>query len=170
LSIEQLNAIDLLVTGKTDAEVAAAVGRDRTTIWEWRNRWPFFMATLQERQAELYRTATERLRSGLGKAVETLLEAVENGNIKASIELLKCCAMYGNGAMNSLDERDPVKIAERLCLEDLAREGVSAHADLDRLITLQANPRYEQRKAELMARLLNGDSLEGEVKRGITHE
>lgn len=33
LSIEQRNAISLLITGATDAEVSAAVGVNRTTVW-----------------------------------------------------------------------------------------------------------------------------------------
>jgi hypothetical protein len=44
------------------------------------------------------------------------------------------------------------------CLEALAREGISANGNLDRLLKLQANPRYEQRKTELMAELMDGES------------
>jgi hypothetical protein len=110
LSIEQENAIDLLIAGNTDAEVAAAVQVNRTTVWEWRTRSPLFMATLQERRAELYRSVTERLRSGLGKAANNLISAVERGDLKASLELLKCCAVYGDEAMHYIKEMDPDKI------------------------------------------------------------
>ena len=48
LSIEQKNAVDLLVTGATDADVAAAVGVNRTTIWTWRTSVPQFMAAVEE--------------------------------------------------------------------------------------------------------------------------
>jgi FixJ family two-component response regulator len=37
LSVEQQNAIDLLVTGKLDIEVATTVGLTRQTICVWRN-------------------------------------------------------------------------------------------------------------------------------------
>ncbi|GFN22439.1 helix-turn-helix domain-containing protein [Thermanaeromonas sp. C210] len=42
LSIEQLNAIDLLVLGKTDKEVAEAVGVHRCTVTSWRLYNPYF--------------------------------------------------------------------------------------------------------------------------------
>src|SRR5882724_4191154 len=48
LSIEQQNAIGLLILGKSDKEVAEAVGVNRTTIWEWRTAHPIFMAPLND--------------------------------------------------------------------------------------------------------------------------
>ena len=45
LSPEQLNAIDLLTTGKTDVDVAAAVGVHRVTVTRWRTS-PSFAAAL----------------------------------------------------------------------------------------------------------------------------
>lgn len=36
LSVKQENAIDMLVTGGTDSEVAAAVGVHRVTVTRWR--------------------------------------------------------------------------------------------------------------------------------------
>jgi len=42
LSVEQLNAIDLLVTGKTDQEVADLVGVSRSTVTFWRLYNPTF--------------------------------------------------------------------------------------------------------------------------------
>ena len=39
-SIAQQNAIELLILGKSDAEVAEAVGVNRTTIWEWHTAHP----------------------------------------------------------------------------------------------------------------------------------
>jgi hypothetical protein len=157
LSLAQENCIDRLILGDTDQEAATAVGVSRQTVWEWRARHPVFMATLQERRAELYRGVTERLRSGLGKAVDTLLGAVHQGDLRAALELLKCCGIYGDGTMHQIRDTDPTAIAERLCQEAMAREGISANGSLDRLLTLQANPRYEQRKAELMAELMGGD-------------
>ena len=72
LSIEQENAIDLLIAGHTDQQVADAVGKDRTTIWGWRHEHPLFMATLARRRAEVWRAPQERLRALSSKAVENL--------------------------------------------------------------------------------------------------
>ena len=40
LSIEQQNAIDLLVQGKSDRETAEAIGVSRQTVNNWRNNDP----------------------------------------------------------------------------------------------------------------------------------
>jgi hypothetical protein len=107
LSIAQENAIDLLILGKSDREVADTVGVNRTTIWEWRTAHPLVMATLERRRAEVWRQPQERLRSLLAKAVENLAAAVEGGDLKASIEVLKAVGMYGNGTMHAIHEQDP---------------------------------------------------------------
>ena len=54
LSIAQLNAIDLLVTGKTDQEVSEAIGMSRQTVNGWRNANPYFQAALNRRRRELW--------------------------------------------------------------------------------------------------------------------
>jgi hypothetical protein len=49
-------------------------------------------------------------RSLLSKAVENLGQAVESGDLKASIELLKAVGMYGEDTMNVIFEHDPEKV------------------------------------------------------------
>jgi putative insertion element HTH domain-containing protein len=124
LSIEQQNAIDLLILGKSDKEVAEAVGVNRTTMWEWRTAQPLFMATLERRRAEVWRQPQERLRSLLSKAVENLGQAVESGDLKASIEVLKAVGMYGDGTMNAIGEQDPEKLIRQQAEAQVDREGV----------------------------------------------
>src|SRR5215813_2223269 len=97
LSPEQENAIDLLILGKPDREVAEFAGVTRETVWHWRHEHPVFMATLERRRAEVWREPQERLRSLLSKAVENLAAAVEEGDLKASIEVLKAVGLYGDG-------------------------------------------------------------------------
>jgi hypothetical protein len=107
LSIEQQNAIDMLILGRGDQETAAAVGVDRSTIWSWKKEHPLFMATLERRRAEVWRQPQERLRSLLSKAVENLAGLVESGDFDASLHVLKAVGMYGNGAMNAIHKQDP---------------------------------------------------------------
>ena len=54
LTPEQLNAIDLLILGKTDREVAEAVGVRRETVTKWHKN-PFFIAELNVKREELWR-------------------------------------------------------------------------------------------------------------------
>ncbi|MBT2729196.1 helix-turn-helix domain-containing protein [Bacillus sp. ISL-75] len=37
LTVEQYNAIDLLITGKSDQETADIIGVNRVTVTKWRN-------------------------------------------------------------------------------------------------------------------------------------
>jgi DNA-binding CsgD family transcriptional regulator len=53
LTPEQLNAIDLLIFGKTDKEVAETLGIGRNTISKWYKN-AFFIAELNARREELH--------------------------------------------------------------------------------------------------------------------
>ena len=152
LSIEQQNAIDLLILGKSDKEVAEAVGVNRTTIWEWRTAHPIFMATLERRRAEVWRQPQERLRSLLSKAVENLGQAVESGDLKVSIELLKAVGMYGDGTMNAIGEQDPDKMIRQQAEAQVDREGVPRNALLAMTENLDTAA-YRTRLTEVQAEL-----------------
>jgi hypothetical protein len=153
LSIAQENAIDLLITGATDGDVAAGVGVDRVTVWQWRHDHPVFMATLQRRRAEVWRQPQERFRSLLSKAVENLASAVASGDLKASIEVLKAVGMYGNGSMNAIGEQDPVQVIEAQAQARVKAEGVSEYPTHDMLIEMTQNPAYRRRLDEVKAAL-----------------
>ena len=151
LSIEQQNAIDLLILGKSDKDVAEAIGRDHSTIWEWRTAHPLFCATLERWRAEVWRQPQERLRSLMSKAVENVAGLVESGDYDASIELLKITGMY-RGLVNHIGEQDPEKVFEAIVEQRLAAEHIPGHLD-DLLIKLDENPRKRQRQAEIEAEL-----------------
>ena len=54
LSIEQRNAIQLLILGKTDQETADTVGVNRETVWSWRNEPVVFMGALEEARLQVW--------------------------------------------------------------------------------------------------------------------
>ena len=72
LSVEQETAIDALLTGKSDREVAELVGVHRATVQTWRTSHPLFQATLAQRREEIFAGAIDRLRSLMGKALENI--------------------------------------------------------------------------------------------------
>jgi hypothetical protein len=154
LSIAQKNAIDQLITGATDGDVAAAVGVDRSTIWQWRHAYPLFQAELEQVRAEVYRAPQERLRSCLMKAVSNLAAAVENGELRASIELLKAVGMYGNGTMNAIGEQDPEQLLQRQIDAQIAREGIpkDEHEAMTQML-IRPTTRYTERRQEIEAEL-----------------
>ncbi len=75
LTPRQETAVELLLSGKSDAATADALGIHRTTIARWRAVHPAFQAELARRRAELYGAAAERLRALVPKALDVL----ENG-------------------------------------------------------------------------------------------
>ena len=95
LSVEQLNAIDILVNGKTDQETALAVGVARETVTRWRNDNPYFAAELNKQRKLIWGTNQDRLRSLTTKAVDTIETALDAGDSKAAVEVLKAVGLYG---------------------------------------------------------------------------
>jgi hypothetical protein len=97
LSVEQENAIDLLVQGKVDREVADAVVVHRVTVTRWRNHDPFFQAELNRRRQELWSAAAERLRGLLLPALDAIEEvfAAASGATRwrMALDLLKLAGL-----------------------------------------------------------------------------
>jgi hypothetical protein len=87
LTVAQLNAIDLLVSGKTDQETAEAVGVTRQTVNGWRNTNPYFQAVLNQRRVELWGVTVDQLRALLPRAVAVLAEELDGGNDRAGVAL-----------------------------------------------------------------------------------
>jgi Homeodomain-like domain len=153
LTIEQQNAIEGLILGQSDRDAAAAVGVSRETVWHWRHEHPVFMATLERRRAEVWRAPQEQLRSLMSKAVANVAAAVERGDLKASIEVLKAVGMYGNGTMNVIHEQDPEQLIAQEAERRVRREGLSADPTRDMLLDMTTNPAYQRRLAEVTAEL-----------------
>ena len=95
MSVEQLNAIDILVQGKTDQETALAMGVARETVTRWRNDNPHFAAELNKQRKLIWGTNQDRLRSLTTKAVDTIETALDAGDSKAAVEVLKAVGLYG---------------------------------------------------------------------------
>ena len=95
LSIEQLNAIDILVNGKTDQETAQSVGVARETVTRWQNNNPYFAAELNKQRRSIWAASHDRLRSLAGKAVDTLEAALDAGDSRTAVEVMKAIGLYG---------------------------------------------------------------------------
>lgn len=80
LSIEQQNAIGLLITGLTDREVAERVGVRRETVTKWRLYHPAFRAELNRIRKGLWEQGVDRLRNLVPDAVSVLEEVIHDIN------------------------------------------------------------------------------------------
>ncbi len=94
LTPQQEGAVDLLAVGKTVTEVSEEVGVARQTVSEWLNHHPGFQAAFNQRRQELWEAVSERLRSLLPKALDLLGHAIDNGELKAALEVLKASGLY----------------------------------------------------------------------------
>jgi hypothetical protein len=150
LTVVQENAIDALLLGQTDGDVAATVGVNRSTVWEWRTQHPLFMATLEQRRADLWRAPQEKLRSLAMKAIENLATAIDNGNLRASLELLKCIGLYG--VVAPAGATDPETVLRQHVAARVKQEGAEDNPTQQMLIDL-VHPGSYQRKQEIEAEL-----------------
>ncbi len=98
LTPEQMNAVDLLILGKTDREVAEAVGVRRETVTKWHKN-PFFSAELSIRREELWVDAKIRLKALVHEAVNVLTRGLSSADekvaITAAVHILKTVGLYG---------------------------------------------------------------------------
>jgi hypothetical protein len=93
LTPAQLAAVDLVVTGKSDGDVAEAVGVTRQTVSGWRHYHPEFRAAVNTRRREVFGQAADRLRSLLGRALDVLAEELDatqwsEERLKVALKLL----------------------------------------------------------------------------------
>lgn len=98
LTPEQLNAIDLLIFGKTDKEVAETIGVGRNTMSKWYKN-AFIIAELNARREELWKDAKLRLKSLEHEAVDVLSNGLHSSDektaINSAIHVLKTVGLYG---------------------------------------------------------------------------
>src|SRR5712664_2745053 len=88
LTMEQLNAIDLLILGQMDHAVAATVGVARETVSRWRLN-PYFVAAMNKARQALWSAAHDRLRGLVTQSVDIVEKSLGDGDLKAAIEVLK---------------------------------------------------------------------------------
>jgi len=144
LTIEQQNAVDLLVTGQSDREVAAAVGVSRQTVCAWRNYQPWFRAELNRRRNEVWRTSGDRLRALIPKALATLeggLNEYAADPVKAALAVLK---LAGAERLVAPPDEDEPEEALAIIDAEACRRG-------DILATLTNPPVSDYARTEVLA-------------------
>jgi hypothetical protein len=71
------------------------VGVARETVTRCRNTHPHFTAQLNRQRRIIWGNSHDRLWALASKAVDTLDLALQNGDARASVEVLKAVEMYG---------------------------------------------------------------------------
>ena len=125
LTHHQETAIDLILAGKSDNEVAEKIGKSRSTVNVWRNHNPLFMATLNDRRQRMWGSQLNRLNTLAAEAVDVLQEGLHDEDIKvrllAAIHILKATGTYG-AAFPGTQETDPAELAASLYQREKDRD------------------------------------------------
>jgi hypothetical protein len=135
LTPAQQNALDLLASGKTDKEVSQALNLSRGQIEKWRQFDPIFQAALNRQRSELWAVSQDRLRSLIPKALDALVEVMEDkdnpNRLKAASTILRLAQLPpGSGGIGATDPEDIVRRRVKQqreqtpgMLDDLADQG-----------------------------------------------
>ncbi len=114
LTPQQETAIDLILTGKNDREVAQTIGKSRSTVNTWRNHDPLFIATLNDRRQQVWGGQLNRLNNLVIEAVDVLQDGLHDSDIKvriaSAVHILKATGVYGATVPDS-QVTDPAEVA-----------------------------------------------------------
>ncbi|BER92753.1 helix-turn-helix domain-containing protein [Atrimonas thermophila] len=122
LTVKQLNAIDLLLLGKTTQEVAEAVGVTRSTISMWLNRNPYFQQELERKRQEVWGSALDRMRSLTFKALDVIENSLNRGEVKTALKFLELVKNLEPPAQQR-EEVTPIPAFEE-CFEEMEKMGI----------------------------------------------
>ena len=114
LTPQQETAIDLILAGKNDREVAQTIGKSRSTVNIWRNHDPRFIATLNDRRQQVWGGQLNRLNNLVTEAVDVLQDGLHDSDIKvrivSAVHILKATGVYG-AALPGSQVTDPAEVA-----------------------------------------------------------
>lgn len=116
-------AILRLLEGHSVTKTAEIVGINRATLHRWL-REPKFIAERNSRAKEAREACQEHLRHLAGAAVEVVGKAVEAGNLRAALSILKIVGLgnVGPGDEETAERRILCRLVENYCMENFLTE------------------------------------------------
>ncbi|MCP4444637.1 MAG: hypothetical protein GY811_04730 [Myxococcales bacterium] len=121
LSAMQSRALHLLVGGMSVSKAAEEVGVDRSTLHRWlRDDWAF-KAAVNGARIELQRAVQLRLAQVASSATEVVATAIDNGDVRAAIAVLKGLGALSGGLEEPGSDR-PGVLAEEAQLREAERK------------------------------------------------
>ncbi|MGA2232391.1 MAG: hypothetical protein ABSH22_15970, partial [Tepidisphaeraceae bacterium] len=130
LPAPQRAALELLLNGKSIAETARTAGVCRATLYNWLRTDPVFQAAYNQWHDELEKSCRSRLMTLTDKAADAVAHAVEGGDAKVAMQLLK-----GMGLLSPAPARltDPDELRQQADLDRKRRhsERETASIELD---------------------------------------
>jgi len=119
LAVEQRAALDLLLMGKSVIESAKSAGVARATVYRWIKNDPVFRAAYNEWHDQLRESSRSRLLALTDKAADAVEKALEAGDARTALQLLK-----GMGMLREVSPgpTDPAEVKRTLDLQKKRRK------------------------------------------------
>jgi hypothetical protein len=89
LTDKQRLAVDCIVQGMTDHQVAKEIGAARETVCRWRKNNPAFIAVLNQRRMAIWHASKDRMRRNIALALDVLETALKAGDVRVALEFVK---------------------------------------------------------------------------------
>ena len=112
LGMEKRSALEQLVGGKSVAESAQLAGVSRATLYRWLKNDPEFRAAYNQWHDEMEESCRSKLLMLTDLATGALRSALEKGDAKAAVQLLKGMGLIRPGGERLLDAADLKQQAE----------------------------------------------------------
>jgi hypothetical protein len=133
LSVLQQDALIHLREGKTMSVTAASAGIARMTLYRWLKTDPVFQAAYNQWQEEIEQSCRARMMTLSDKAADTLEVALNGGDARAAVQLLKGLGLIRVRRVRrvtnaeEVERREAIKEKRRVALLERAERNV----DLD---------------------------------------
>ena len=145
----QYRAIEMMLNGHREADIADELKIDRVTVWRWRKLDPCFIAALNRRRAELWADHSDKLRALVAQALEVASAELANEanpeRGKLAIAVLKFATMIPPSG--EIDTETIVR--ERVEIERKNTPGILDHMMEEGKQLPQINQHIQQKWAEL---------------------
>ena len=89
LSLKQHYAMELLLVGKSDAEIAALIGVDSDIVRQWQTKDTEFIVAINALRAAAWSGSVARLKRLMSRALDVVEEAVNRGDEMVAISFLQ---------------------------------------------------------------------------------
>ncbi len=129
LTASQLAAVAQLAQGATVIRAAEAAGVCRETVHRWSRENLDFRAALNGARRELQDALNRRLLAVAERAMTNVAEAVEHGDLRASLSVLKGLGVFG-GHLPNVGSDDPKVLAEEEAVTEQTAETARMYARL----------------------------------------
>jgi transposase-like protein len=106
LGADQRAALESLLVGKSITETARSVGISRTTLYDWMRSDPTFRAAYNKWHDSLRESCQSRLLNLTDKATDAVEKALEAGDARTALQLLKGMGLIGERKIGPTDAEE----------------------------------------------------------------